>query len=86
MSDATDLGGRTALVSGASRGIGLEVARAFAGRGMRVAMLARTEDELNRRAAEIDQHKEEDGGARFLKEHTKIAPFSTNPVDGARKE
>lgn len=53
MSDATDLGGRTALVSGASRGIGLEIARAFAERGMRVAMLARTEDELRRRAAEI---------------------------------
>ena len=32
---------RTALVSGASRGIGLAVARSFAERGMRVVMLAR---------------------------------------------
>jgi NADP-dependent 3-hydroxy acid dehydrogenase YdfG len=49
----SDLTGRTALVSGASRGIGLEVARLLASDGMRVVMVARTEGELRVRAAEI---------------------------------
>lgn len=40
------LAGTTALVSGASRGIGLAIARALAGNGARVAMLARGEAEL----------------------------------------
>jgi len=44
---------RTALVSGASRGIGLEVARLFAADGIRVAMLARSESDLSARAREI---------------------------------
>ena len=47
------MAGRTALVSGASRGIGLEVARLLASDGMRVVMVARTEGELRARAAEI---------------------------------
>jgi NADP-dependent 3-hydroxy acid dehydrogenase YdfG len=38
---------RTAVVSGASRGIGLEIARALAEQGVRVAMLARTETALH---------------------------------------
>ena len=44
---------RTALVTGASRGIGLEVARLFAADGIRVAMLARSETDLAARAKEI---------------------------------
>jgi NADP-dependent 3-hydroxy acid dehydrogenase YdfG len=50
------LAGRTALVSGASRGIGLEVARALVADGMRVAMLARSSDELRARAADLGAH------------------------------
>lgn len=45
--------GRTALISGASRGIGLEIARALTGAGMQIAMLARSERALRARAAEI---------------------------------
>ena len=45
--------GRTALVSGASRGIGLEIAHVLAADGMRVAMTARSADELRERAVEI---------------------------------
>jgi len=49
------LASRTAVVSGASRGIGLEVARALAADGIRVAMVARSADELRDRASEIGE-------------------------------
>ena len=51
----TALAGRTAIVSGASRGIGLETARALAADGVRVAMLARSENDLRRHAAALGQ-------------------------------
>jgi NADP-dependent 3-hydroxy acid dehydrogenase YdfG len=50
---AATLDGRAAVISGASRGIGLATARALAGAGARVVMLARTRDELAERAAEM---------------------------------
>ncbi len=43
----------TALVTGASRGIGLEVARTLVAGGARVAMLARSERDLAARAREL---------------------------------
>lgn len=49
------LDGRVALVTGASRGIGLACAAALAGAGARVAMVARGEADLERAAAEIGQ-------------------------------
>src|SRR6476661_8825362 len=42
----TDLPGRTALVTGASRGVGAAVARAFAAGGARVRLLSRSGDDL----------------------------------------
>jgi NADP-dependent 3-hydroxy acid dehydrogenase YdfG len=50
MSDASP---RTALVTGASRGIGLEVARLLARNGIRVAMLARSATDLAARVREL---------------------------------
>lgn len=47
-----DLSGRVVLVTGASRGLGLLLAREFADRGCRVAICARNGDELH--AAEAD--------------------------------
>jgi len=47
-----DLSGRTALVTGGSRGIGLAIGAALAGAGARVALAARHEDQV-RAAAEL---------------------------------
>jgi uncharacterized protein len=53
--------GRSAIITGASSGIGREIARAAAALGARVALLARRESELNLLADEI----EGDGGSAF---------------------
>ena len=44
---------RTALVTGATRGIGLEVARVLVDEGARVVLVARSEQELRARATEL---------------------------------
>lgn len=46
---------KTAVVTGASKGIGLAIARALAADGFRVAMLARSADTLAARAQEIGE-------------------------------
>jgi 3-oxoacyl-[acyl-carrier protein] reductase len=48
-----DLTGQTAIVTGASRGIGKAIAVALAGAGAKVALVARSEDKLKEVAAEI---------------------------------
>ncbi|SHI79951.1 SDR family oxidoreductase [Wenxinia saemankumensis] len=47
--------GKTVLVTGASRGIGEAAARAFAAAGARVALTARSAEEIGRIAAEIGE-------------------------------
>jgi NADP-dependent 3-hydroxy acid dehydrogenase YdfG len=47
------LGGKTAVVTGASRGIGAGIAEALGGQGVRVALVARNEGKLKERAARI---------------------------------
>ncbi|MEV0248209.1 SDR family oxidoreductase [Nocardia sp. NPDC050712] len=49
-----DLDGRVAIVTGASSGLGAAVARALAGLGARVALVARRADRLAELAKEID--------------------------------
>jgi len=50
------LEGKTAMVTGASQGIGRAVARLLAARGARVVVAARSEDKLRDLVAEIDGH------------------------------
>ncbi|HYV98817.1 MAG TPA: SDR family oxidoreductase [Gemmatimonadaceae bacterium] len=47
------LAGKVALVSGASSGLGLAIARELAAEGVNVALLARRKEELEKHAAEI---------------------------------
>src|SRR5216684_5763857 len=48
-----DLGGRTALVTGGSRGLGLQMAEALGEMGARVAVTARKRDELDQAVAHL---------------------------------
>ena len=48
-----ELTGRSALVTGASRGLGTFIARALAAQGMHLGLAARSEDELRDLAAEL---------------------------------
>jgi len=49
----SSLGGKTAVVTGASRGIGAGIAEALGREGVRVALVARSEAKLKERAARI---------------------------------
>ncbi len=46
------LAGRTALITGASKGIGLGVAQSFAAEGVNLVLTARSKDQLEQNAAE----------------------------------
>ncbi len=50
-----DLRDASVLIAGGSRGLGLELAREFARRGSRIALLARDEDELERAKADLQE-------------------------------
>ena len=50
---ADELSGKVALVTGGGRGIGANVARELAGAGMRVAVAARTREQVERIAEEV---------------------------------
>jgi short-subunit dehydrogenase len=53
-----DLEGRTALIAGGSRGLGLVLARGLAARGMRLVLCARDHDELERAWEELHEQTE----------------------------
>ncbi|MCU1693679.1 MAG: family oxidoreductase [Frankiales bacterium] len=62
MSLAQDFAGRTALVTGATRGIGLGITQELVDRGAQVVVTARKQDELDAAVAQLDP----DGTGRAL--------------------
>ena len=52
-----DLGGRTALVTGGSRGLGLQIAEALGEMGAKIAITARKQNELDDALAHLRAHK-----------------------------
>lgn len=61
---------KVALITGASSGIGLATARAFAARGANVVLAARRDDEL---AEAVEQIRASDGKASFVKTDVSVA-------------
>jgi gluconate 5-dehydrogenase len=55
--DLLSLEGRTALVTGGSRGLGLQIAEALGEMGARVAITARKPDELDQAVSHLKKHK-----------------------------
>ena len=60
-SELFDLSGKVAVITGASRGIGLAIAEAFSGAGARVVLSSRTQEDLDDAA-----HKIESAGGEAL--------------------
>ncbi len=56
-----DFKGRTVIITGGSRGFGLAMARAFAGEGARLVLLARDKDELERASRDVREHAGQGG-------------------------
>lgn len=50
-----ELRGRTGILTGASRGLGVEIGRALASKGMHLALAARDEEGLRRTAGELER-------------------------------
>ncbi|KAI9062936.1 hypothetical protein FKP32DRAFT_1676833, partial [Trametes sanguinea] len=60
--DVPDLTGKVALVTGATTGVGLEVAKVFASKHARVLVLARPQDGPDAALAQIRSYCAESGG------------------------
>ena len=55
MTGAADLSGQVALVTGSGRGIGRQITLELGSRGAAVALVARTVDQLDEVAAEVEE-------------------------------
>lgn len=66
-----DLGGKVAVVTGASSGIGLGIAKELAGRGLSIVMASQSEERLSRAAEEVAA-----SGAEVLAVATDVAKKS----------
>ena len=70
---ASDLSGRTVFVTGASRGLGRALARAFAEAGARLVLCARGEDDMARTAAGLSARTEVEWGAVDVSDEADVA-------------
>ena len=50
------LKGKVAVITGASRGIGVEIAKLFASEGAKVVLLSRTENDLKKVVSDIEKN------------------------------
>jgi gluconate 5-dehydrogenase len=74
--DLFSLRGRTAIVTGGSRGLGLQMAEALGEQGARVLIAARKRDELDAAVARLAERRiDAVGVAVDLAEEGAIAPF-----------
>ena len=72
-----DLSGRTAIVTGGSRGLGLQIAEALGEMGARVAISARKQDELDAAVAHLrKQHIDATAHVCDIGKRDAIAPFA----------
>lgn len=60
-----NLNGKIAVVTGASRGLGQRVAFTLAAQGVRVALVARSQQQLNETVAQIEQQSGAQGGSGY---------------------
>jgi NAD(P)-dependent dehydrogenase (short-subunit alcohol dehydrogenase family) len=81
MSGAGQLEGRTALITGASQGMGKVIAKRFAGEGAKVVLVARSRERLAETAAEIEA-----AGGRALVAPTDIRDAAEVDALGQRVE
>jgi NAD(P)-dependent dehydrogenase (short-subunit alcohol dehydrogenase family) len=77
-----DLSGRTALITGGSRGLGLQIAEALGEMGARVALVARKKEELDEAAAHLrDQRIDTLTLVADLSNTGTIAPLVQQAID-----
>src|SRR5467141_849557 len=70
-----DLSGKTALITGGSRGLGLQIAEAFGELGVKVAITARKQGELDEAAARLSKQ-----GVETLTIAGDLSKFETIPA------
>lgn len=78
-----DLKGKVALITGATSGIGLEIARRFAADGASVVLSGRREDLLDKAQAEITA---QGGQCKYLAGDGVVPLFASKLVDFAKKQ